>query len=87
MLKDSAPTIAGRLEILARRLITESELEYERRMIEADENIYKDSLFLMAHPPSFTTIQVLHRAVSDMGNVELKMKLSRELEAYESRYR
>lgn len=87
MLSESAPVFSGRLEILARRLATESELEYERRLIEADETLLEDAMFLMAHPPSFTTMAVLHRAVSDIGDVEIKMKLSRELEVYESRYR
>jgi len=86
MFKDSQPVLSGRLDIIRRRLVAESDLAYERRMIESDENIYTDATFLLSHPPSFTTVEVVRRAIAEIGDTDMKSKLSRELDAYEARY-
>jgi hypothetical protein len=86
MMKDGSPVASGRLEILSRRLIVESELEYERRMIESDEAIALHAEFLMQHPPSFATVSSIERAVTEVGDRDIKERLTRELDMYKRRY-
>lgn len=85
-MKDTSPVASSRINIIARQLATESDLEYERRSIEYDERTYNNATFLMSHPPSFTTVSAIRRAIAEVGDVEIKSKLSRELDAYEARY-
>lgn len=86
MLSESAPVMSGRLNILARQLAVMSDLEYQRRIIENDDTMYKDATVLLSHPPAMATTDAVRRAIAEINDPDLKLKLTRELEVYEARY-